>query len=77
MLSQLNFYPLTVPRAATYLGISQSTLYRMLQRGDIHSYKIGNSRRISEDDLSAFLASQHFRDLESRIEDQHDSAQLG
>jgi excisionase family DNA binding protein len=37
---------LTVRQAAEMIGIGRSTLYRIMERGEIHSVHIGASRRI-------------------------------
>ena len=47
---------LTVKEIAERLSISRSLAYRMIRSGEIPSYKIANCRRVSEDDLTAFIA---------------------
>lgn len=46
---------LTVKEAAALLGIGRSTLYRIMERGEIHSVQIGASRRIPMSDALAFV----------------------
>ena len=47
---------LTVPAAARSLSVSITTLYRILDGGELVSYKINGSRRIAEEDILDFLA---------------------
>jgi len=46
---------LTVKQVAERLSISRSLAYRMVQSGEIPSYRIGTCRRISEEELMAYL----------------------
>lgn len=48
---------LTVREAAETLSLSEATVWRLLERGDIPSVKIGRSRRIKTDDLRAYVNS--------------------
>ncbi|HEX8743601.1 MAG TPA: helix-turn-helix domain-containing protein [Thermoleophilaceae bacterium] len=51
--------PLLTPRdVAEQLQISRSTLYEMLRRGELPSYKIAGARRIDPDDLDRYLTEQ-------------------
>ena len=45
----------TVPEVAELLKISQSKMYRLVQRGSIPHVKIGRNVRISESDLKDWL----------------------
>jgi excisionase family DNA binding protein len=45
----------TVEEAAKLLSISRSRMYELIQAGTIQSIKIGRSRRITEQQLRAFL----------------------
>jgi excisionase family DNA binding protein len=49
---------LTIPEAATTLGISRSRLYELVQVGVISSVKIGRSRRVPVTVLQDFIAQQ-------------------
>ena len=53
-IDKLLYTPL---EAAHVLGISRSTLYELLARGDIDSVHIGASRRIPADGLRRYVAS--------------------
>lgn len=46
----------TVEDVATNLGVSTKTVRRHIISGALKSYKIGRSRRISDEDYRAFLA---------------------
>ncbi len=46
---------LTPDEAARRLSLSRTTLYELVLRGEIESLKIGRSRRIPADALTAFI----------------------
>lgn len=48
---------LTPVEAADLLGISRSKLYELLRSGDLPSVRIGASRRVPTEGLSAFLTT--------------------
>jgi excisionase family DNA binding protein len=52
--------PLAVPprEASRLLSIGQSTLYALLRAGELHSFRIGNSRRISVQSIADYMARQ-------------------
>ncbi len=52
---------LTPSQAAERLGMSRTHLYKLLDRGEIVSYRVGRDRRIDLKDLAAF-ESQRQRD---------------
>jgi putative molybdopterin biosynthesis protein len=43
--------------AASHLGITARTLYRLIDAGDIPAYKLGRVLRIKRSDVEAFLRS--------------------
>ena len=47
---------LSVPEAADQLGVSEKTIRRTIQRGDLVAHRIGRLLRIAEGDLAAFVA---------------------
>ncbi len=47
-----------VMEIAEQLGVSTRTVWRWIARGELVSYRLGRSVRVSDDDLRAFLASQ-------------------
>lgn len=46
---------MTVQEAANVVKLTQWTIYRAIQRGDLIAYKPGGRLRIDEDDLQAWL----------------------
>ena len=51
---------LSTQEVADILHVSKSTIYDMIKRGEIHSYKIGRKVRFTQDDVDAYIArSRH------------------
>jgi excisionase family DNA binding protein len=48
--------PFTVIEAARRLGVSTKTIYRLIQGGQLHSFRIGRNLRVSPGDLSDYTA---------------------
>lgn len=46
---------LSSPKAAKDLGISQRTLYRLINEGQVPAYKFGRVIRLREDEVDAFI----------------------
>jgi excisionase family DNA binding protein len=46
---------LGTPEAAERLGITQRTLYRLIDEGQVPAYKMGRVLRVKADDLDVFL----------------------
>ena len=46
---------LGTPEAAERLGITQRTLYRLIDEGQVPAYKMGRVLRVKASDLDAFL----------------------
>ncbi len=42
---------LTVKQTANFFQVSRVTIHRMLNRGELDSYKFGNSRRIRKESI--------------------------
>ena len=42
-------------RAASYLGVTPRTLYRLIDQGDIPAYQMGRVIRLKQEDLDAFV----------------------
>ena len=40
-----------VDEVAKELAVSKRTIERLIQRGDLHSFKVGDTRRIDHDEL--------------------------
>ena len=47
----------SIKQIAAVLGISQRTVRRLIDRGELHAHRVGRSRRISDGDLRVYLAS--------------------
>lgn len=51
---------LSTQEVAEILHVSKSTIYDLIRKGDIHSYKIGRKVRFTQDDVDAYIArSRH------------------
>ena len=51
---------LSTQEVADILHVSKSTIYDLIRRGEIHSYKIGRKDRFTQDDVDAYIArSRH------------------
>ena len=51
---------LSTQEVADILHVSKSTIYELIRRGEIHSYKIGRKVRFTQDDVDAYIArSRH------------------
>ena len=51
---------LSTQEVADILHVSKSTIYDLIRKGDIHSYKIGRKIRFTQDDVDAYIArSRH------------------
>jgi excisionase family DNA binding protein len=50
---------LTVKEVAQYLKVNDRTVYRMAVAGRIPAFKIGNTWRIRESDLNAWIKEQY------------------
>lgn len=48
---------LTVQEVAEELAYTKTTVYRMIQRGDLPAYKVGSEYRIQREDLERFVSS--------------------
>ena len=51
---------LSTQEVAQILHVSKSTIYDLIKKGEIHSYKIGRKVRFTQDDVDAYIArSRH------------------
>ena len=51
---------LSTQEVADILHVSKSTVYDLIRRGEIHSYKVGRKVRFTQDDVDAYIArSRH------------------
>jgi len=49
---------LTLPQLAEYLQLGKSTVYKMVQKGEIPGIKIANQWRFEKSDIDKWLQSQ-------------------
>jgi excisionase family DNA binding protein len=49
----------TVAEVADQLRVSNMTVYRLVQSGQLPAVRVGRSYRISEEDVDRFLAAQY------------------
>lgn len=55
-----NNQSLSTQEVADILHVSKSTIYELIRRGEIHSYKIGRKVRFTQEDVDAYIArSRH------------------
>ena len=47
---------LSTQEVADMLHVSKSTIYELIRKGEIHSYKIGRKVRFTQDDVDAYIA---------------------
>lgn len=52
---------LTVAEVASQLRVSNMTVYRLVQSGDLAAVRVGRSYRIREDDVDRFLAARYIQ----------------
>ena len=45
----------SIPEAATYLGVSEPTVFRWMKQGTLSFYKVGASTRFSQEGLDAVI----------------------
>ena len=51
---------LSTQEVADILHVSKSTIYDLIRRGEIYSYKVGRKVRFTQDDVDAYIArSRH------------------
>lgn len=51
----------TVAEVAAQLRVSNMTVYRLVQAGELPALRVGRSYRIREDDMDRYLAKQYTR----------------
>lgn len=47
---------LTLKDVMTRLKLSRATIYRLIDQGELHPFKLGHSLRFEEQDLASFIA---------------------
>ena len=48
---------ISTAEAAAELGVSEDTVIRLINRGEIRAYKVGRAYRIARADLDAYLTA--------------------
>jgi excisionase family DNA binding protein len=65
---------LTVPEVATYLQMSKSKVYYLIQRKEVPHIKIGRNVRIRQSDLEKWLTKQSIEELTTNpMDNEHQS----
>jgi len=54
---------LTIPEVADYLKLSESKIYKMVQKGDIPSLKIGKSVRLRRTDVIDWMMDELLKNV--------------
>lgn len=49
---------LSIPEAATYLGVCERTVERMIRRGQVRSSTVGRRRLLRRDDLDVAMSDE-------------------
>ncbi len=52
---------MTVPQVATVLAVNRATVYRLIDAGDLHCYRVGGSVRVGKHHLAEYLARSECR----------------
>ena len=59
--SELELQAMTPDDVARRLKVTRLTVYRLLKRGDITAFKVGDQWRIDEEDLKAYIKKKKKR----------------
>ncbi len=46
---------LTIKQAQEYMGVSRTTLYRLMRNGDLPHYRVGTAVRLVPEDIDGFI----------------------
>lgn len=55
----------TVDEVATFLAVSKSTVYRLVERRELPFVRLPGALRFAQDDLQAFLGRRHVEAIEA------------
>ncbi|MBD3340432.1 MAG: helix-turn-helix domain-containing protein [Candidatus Lokiarchaeota archaeon] len=59
--SELETQAMTPDAVARRLSVDRQTVYRLLKRGEIPAFKVGDQWRIDEDDLKTYIKKKKKR----------------
>jgi putative molybdopterin biosynthesis protein len=59
--SELDLRAMTPDQVARRLNVTRLTVYRLLKKGEIDAFKVGDQWRIDEDDLKSYIKKQKKR----------------
>jgi putative molybdopterin biosynthesis protein len=59
--SELELQAMTPDEVARRLKVTRLTVYRLLKRGEITAFKVGDQWRIDEEDLKAYIKKKKKR----------------
>ena len=62
---------LTLPEAARYMGLGETTMRRIIQRGEIPCLKYGTKQLFLEHDLEVFMQGHYGRMIQPEIPTTH------
>jgi len=66
---------LTIREACDRLKLSRASLYRLIQRGELPTVRIGRARRVIREDLDRFITTLRSRSGFSPEEGGHDAVE--
>ncbi len=46
---------LSITQVAQMLGVSERTIYRLMEQGELHPFKMGKSWRFDESDIDGYI----------------------
>lgn len=59
---------LSTQQVAELLHVSRSTIYDLIRRGELHSYRIGRKVRFTQDDVDAYIARARHEQTVRRVQ---------
>jgi len=63
-----NSRSLSTQEVAELLHVSRSTIYELIRRGELHSYRIGRKVRFTQDDVDAYIARARHEQKVRRVQ---------
>lgn len=62
--------PLSLTEAANALGVSEKVIYRLMEQGELHPWKLGKSWKFDQDDINAYVEKREAA-KRNRAENRH------